>query len=102
MRPCRRPAPYQAYRPTPLRSPSRHLHNNGNTHSVRIPEDVERDAAVMVLDADCEKCLAKEVLALLADEKKRQTLAENARKMALPGAAEKIVEKVYEILASRK
>ena len=62
----------------------------------------DRDAAVMVLDADCEKDLAKEVVALLADEKKRQTLAENALKMALPGAATKIVEKVYEILESRK
>ena len=59
---------------------------------------VDKDAAVMILDADCRANLAGEVKALLADDNKRDILAQNIKKMALVDADEKIVDKIYELL----
>ena len=52
----------------------------------------------MILDADCRANFAGEVKALLADDKKRDILAQNIKKMALVDADEKIVDKIYELL----
>ncbi len=56
-------------------------------------------ASVMVLDADAQAHLADEVVAMLADESRRQLIAENVLKMALPQADEKIVDTIYSILS---
>lgn len=57
-----------------------------------------RDAAVMILDKDCKANLAKEVKNLLKDESRRQKISENALKMALPNADEKIVDHLLNII----
>lgn len=57
-----------------------------------------RDAAVMILDKDCKTDLAKEVENLLKDESQRQKISENALKMALPNADEKIVDHLLNII----
>jgi UDP-N-acetylglucosamine--N-acetylmuramyl-(pentapeptide) pyrophosphoryl-undecaprenol N-acetylglucosamine transferase len=59
---------------------------------------VDKDAAVMILDADCRANFAGEVKALLTDDNKRDILAQNIKKMALVDADEKIVDKIYELL----
>lgn len=62
----------------------------------------KRNAAVMILDANAREELAGETCALLANQAKRHTLAENAAKMAMPGADEKIVDKILEICAKKQ
>ncbi len=59
---------------------------------------VDKDAAVMILDAECCEKLASEVNSLLANDTKRETLSQNIREMALIDADEKIVDKIYELL----
>ena len=56
-----------------------------------------RDAAVMILDADAESRLGDAITSLMADPERMRVLGENARKMALEGADEKIVDKIVEI-----
>lgn len=56
-----------------------------------------RGAAVMILDKDCRKDLARAVVDLLKDEKRRQSISEKVLAMALPDADEKIVDKLVEI-----
>ncbi|MGN1172545.1 MAG: undecaprenyldiphospho-muramoylpentapeptide beta-N-acetylglucosaminyltransferase [Muribaculaceae bacterium] len=63
---------------------------------------VEKDAAVMILDADCREKLAETVVSLLRDEERRSQLAANVKKMALPDAAGKIVAKIYELLGQKQ
>jgi UDP-N-acetylglucosamine--N-acetylmuramyl-(pentapeptide) pyrophosphoryl-undecaprenol N-acetylglucosamine transferase len=58
----------------------------------------KRDAAVMILDKDCCNELTGEVLRLLNDAALRRSISENALKMALPGADEKIVDRLLEII----
>lgn len=62
---------------------------------------VERDAAVMVSDADCCEKLAGEVIELLSDEAHRQLLGANVKKMALTGSDEKIVDIIYQVLSDK-
>ncbi len=62
---------------------------------------VDRDAAVMILDADARDRLADTVTALLADPKRRAALSANIKKMALPDADEKIADRIDE-LTNRK
>jgi UDP-N-acetylglucosamine--N-acetylmuramyl-(pentapeptide) pyrophosphoryl-undecaprenol N-acetylglucosamine transferase len=57
-----------------------------------------RDAAVMILDKDCRDELSRTVLCLLKDESRRRAISENARKMALPAADEKIVDRLLHII----
>lgn len=59
---------------------------------------VDKDAAVMILDAECKEKLAQEVTSLLYDEEKRSRMSANVLKMALRDADEKIVDTIYNIL----
>ena len=59
---------------------------------------VDKNAAVMLLDADCRSKLSHEVIALLDDDARREDLSRNIKKMALVDADEKIVDKIYELL----
>ncbi len=59
---------------------------------------VDKDAAVMILDADCRRQLAGEVIGLLDDDSRREKLSENIKKMALVDADEKIVDEIYKLL----
>lgn len=59
----------------------------------------DRNAAVMVLDADAQQELGKEVLALLADADRRTALGMNASKMALRESDERIADEIDKILA---
>jgi UDP-N-acetylglucosamine--N-acetylmuramyl-(pentapeptide) pyrophosphoryl-undecaprenol N-acetylglucosamine transferase len=58
-----------------------------------------RNAAVMILDKDCREQLATETVRLLNDAALRQTISENALKMALPDADEKIVDHLLQIIS---
>lgn len=58
----------------------------------------DRDAAVMILDADCREKLAPTVTRLLGDPQRRETLGRNISAMALRDADEKIVDRIYQIL----
>jgi UDP-N-acetylglucosamine--N-acetylmuramyl-(pentapeptide) pyrophosphoryl-undecaprenol N-acetylglucosamine transferase len=59
---------------------------------------VDKDAAVMILDAECNDKLTSTVNGLLADDARRNTLSQNIINMALKGADEKIVDKIFELL----
>jgi UDP-N-acetylglucosamine--N-acetylmuramyl-(pentapeptide) pyrophosphoryl-undecaprenol N-acetylglucosamine transferase len=60
---------------------------------------VEKDAAIMILDADAVAQLGKTTTDLLADTNRRSTMSQNIKKMALNNAAQKIVDKLEELLA---
>ncbi|MGM9803867.1 MAG: undecaprenyldiphospho-muramoylpentapeptide beta-N-acetylglucosaminyltransferase [Muribaculaceae bacterium] len=57
-----------------------------------------RNAAVMVTDADANEQLVDTMLSLVADEQRLSTIATNVKAMALNNAAEKIVDKIMEIV----
>lgn len=59
---------------------------------------VDKDAAVMILDADCRENLASQVVTLLADDTRREALSVNIKNMALVDADEKIVDEIYKLL----
>ena len=56
---------------------------------------VERDAAVMILDADATAQLADTVNGLLADTDRLAALAANVKAMGLPAADDRIVDHIY-------
>ena len=58
-----------------------------------------RDAAVMILDVDAVAQLPSTLVELINDEDRRHRLSANIKDMALTSADEKIVDKVYEIVA---
>lgn len=60
---------------------------------------VNRDAVVMILDADVEEKLPHSVVSLLKDQEKRETLSREIKKMALPGASEHIVDIIDSIIS---
>ena len=62
---------------------------------------VEKDAALMVLDSDAREWLIRVCIDLVKDEKRRGDLAVSIRKLALPGAAERIVEEIYSLAETR-
>ncbi len=62
---------------------------------------VDRDAAVMILDADARERLADEVTGLLESPKRLETLAANALAMALPDADEKIADHIDELISQK-
>lgn len=62
----------------------------------------DRGAAVMVLDADAVQQLGPEVLALISDTARLRNMGDEILKMALPGAAGIIVDKLQDIVLSEK
>ncbi len=58
----------------------------------------DKNAAVMILDADCRGALGESIISLLQDNDKMLSLAKNISAMALPDADEKIVAAIYDIL----
>lgn len=62
----------------------------------------DRDAAVMILDADAREQLPATVTGLLADDGRRARLAANVAEMALRDSDEKIVDQVYNLLDNQK
>ena len=63
---------------------------------------VDRDAAMMILDAEASQRLKEEAPALLNDPERRDTYAANVRKMALPEADERIADEVITLLNREK
>jgi UDP-N-acetylglucosamine--N-acetylmuramyl-(pentapeptide) pyrophosphoryl-undecaprenol N-acetylglucosamine transferase len=59
---------------------------------------VEKDAAVMILDADAVAQLGKTTIDLLADNNRRAAMSENIKKMALANAAQKIVDRLEQLI----
>ena len=59
---------------------------------------VEKDAALMVLDGDAREWLMKVCFDLVKDTARQQSLSAGIRKMALPGAADKIVNEIYSLI----
>lgn len=60
-----------------------------------------KDAAVMILDADCRERLAAEVTSLLRSPQRRQSLADNVARMALKGSADKIAAEALKLISKR-
>lgn len=60
-----------------------------------------KDAAVMILDADCRERLAAEVTSLLQSPQRRQSLADNVARMALKGSADKIAAEALKLISKR-
>ncbi|MCC7232649.1 MAG: undecaprenyldiphospho-muramoylpentapeptide beta-N-acetylglucosaminyltransferase [Bacteroidia bacterium] len=72
--------------------------NVAEDHQTRNAEALsQRDAAVLVHDREAHVKLAGELMLLINDAPRMRILAENIRKMALPGAAEKIAREVYRL-----
>lgn len=62
---------------------------------------VDRDAAMMILDADASARLKEEAPALLNDNERRERYAANVRKMALPDSDERIADEVIKLLTKK-
>lgn len=62
---------------------------------------VDRDAAMMILDADASSRLKEEAPALLNDSERRERYAANVRKMALPDSDERIADEVIKLLTKK-
>ena len=63
---------------------------------------VNRDAAMMVADADASSSLVATMLATVADAEKTAMLGRNVLSMALRDAAERIVDEVEKIIGQKK
>lgn len=59
---------------------------------------VNRNAALLVKDAEAKTKLVAEAVALLKNEAKQKELAENAGKLAMPKAAEIIADEVFKLI----
>ena len=59
---------------------------------------VEKDAAVMVRDADAVECAISEALALLASPEKLQSLADNIASLAIDDSADRIVTEIEKVI----
>lgn len=57
-----------------------------------------RDAAIMITDADCADALVDTIVKVINDKEKLASLSKNISQMALHNAAEHIVDKVMEII----
>lgn len=62
----------------------------------------DRDAAVMILDADAVSSLADIVTGLLADPDKLATLRSNVKKMAHLNSDERIVDEIYKLTEGKR
>lgn len=63
---------------------------------------VKKDAAIMINDADAISTLLKTTLDVINDEQKLSELSANIKEMALPNAAEKIVDEIDKLVESRQ
>lgn len=59
---------------------------------------VSRNAAILVKEIDAKGKLVQEAVSLMKNEEKQKELAENAGKLAMPRAAEMIVEEVLKLV----
>ena len=59
---------------------------------------VNRDAAVMVRDAEVNEKLLAEADALLRDEMKGRKLSENLKKLAIPDSADRIAAEIIKLM----
>ena len=75
--------------------PSPNVAEDHQTHNAMAL--VNKDAAMIVKDADAMERMIPTALELLSDPAKIKTLEENAGKMALPDAALKIAQEVYKL-----
>lgn len=62
---------------------------------------VEKDAAILVSDADAKQTLFTTALELVHNDERLTRLSKNIAKMALPDSAEKIVNEIEKLLASK-
>ncbi|MBO6247628.1 MAG: undecaprenyldiphospho-muramoylpentapeptide beta-N-acetylglucosaminyltransferase [Bacteroidales bacterium] len=76
--------------------PSPNVAEDHQTHNAMAL--VNKDAAMIVKDADAMERMIPTALELLSDPAKIKTLEENAGKMALPDAALKIAQEVYKLV----
>ena len=76
--------------------PSPNVAEDHQTHNAMAL--VRHDAALLVKDAEAPEKMMETALGLLADEPRRKTLEKNALAMALPDAAQKIVEEIYKLI----
>lgn len=63
---------------------------------------VKKDAAIMIKDSDAVSTLLETSLVVIKDEQKLSELSANIKKMALPNAAEKIVDEIDKLVDSRR
>lgn len=73
--------------------PSPNVAEDHQTHNAMAL--VRKDAAVLVKDSDAMEKMMSTALVLLKDPERIASIEENAGKMALPDAAQKIAEEVY-------
>jgi UDP-N-acetylglucosamine--N-acetylmuramyl-(pentapeptide) pyrophosphoryl-undecaprenol N-acetylglucosamine transferase len=59
---------------------------------------VQKNAAVLVHDRDAESSLLKEAIMLLNDEKRREELSENIKKLAISDSAERIAREILKMI----
>ena len=59
---------------------------------------VSRNAAILVKDVEAKNKLVPEAVALMKNQARQKELAENAGKLAMPNAAEKITEEVMKLV----
>jgi len=76
--------------------PSPNVAEDHQTHNAMAL--VRRDAALMVKDSDAAEKMMETALGLLSDGERRAALEKNALAMALPDAAQKIVEEIYKLV----
>ena len=76
--------------------PSPNVAEDHQTHNAMAL--VRKDAALLVRDADAPASLLKTALELASDPGRIETLEKNAAAMALPDAAQTIVDEIYRIL----
>ncbi len=76
--------------------PSPNVAEDHQTHNAMAL--VRKDAAMIVKDAEAMEKMIPTALELLKDPDKIKSLEENAGKMALPDAAERIAEEVYKLV----
>lgn len=76
--------------------PSPNVAEDHQTHNAMAL--VRKDAALMVKDAEAVEKLLPTTLELLADEEKIKTIENNVLKLALPDAAQTIVDEAYKLI----
>ena len=59
---------------------------------------VEKDAAIMVKDADAKQILVKEVIALANNEELKNKLSQNIKQLGKPNATKEIVDILLNLL----